>query len=100
MDKNLERGVFWLLPFGIRNILKKDLNILDVGCGNGYLLKKLKNLGFKNLYGIDISKKNIESAKDKGVKCIYGDVSKKVPFNDNFFDIVIAVAVLEHLLDD
>lgn len=33
--------------------LSKDLTILDVGCGAGVLLDFLRELGFKNLLGID-----------------------------------------------
>lgn len=33
--------------------LKKDMRIIDVGCGDGKLLCSLKELGFKNLLGID-----------------------------------------------
>ncbi len=35
------------------NILNKGSNILDVGCGKGHLIKKLAELGFCNLTGID-----------------------------------------------
>ncbi|MEM5813226.1 MAG: class I SAM-dependent methyltransferase [Candidatus Aenigmatarchaeota archaeon] len=91
--------------FGISNIIKnwkKDAKILDVGCGNGALLKKLKKLGFKNLYGIDASRRNIDKAKnkEKEIKFFCGDITKKLPFRNEFFDIVIAVAILEHILDD
>ncbi len=33
--------------------LDKDSKILDVGCGAGLILRNLKELGFRNLYGID-----------------------------------------------
>ncbi len=33
--------------------LTKDSRILDVGCGNGYLLYNLREIGFKNVLGID-----------------------------------------------
>lgn len=35
----------------------------------------------------------------KGIKVICGDVAK-LPFKDNFFDVVTAVAVFEHLLEE
>jgi 2-polyprenyl-3-methyl-5-hydroxy-6-metoxy-1,4-benzoquinol methylase len=37
--------------------------ILDAGCGNGAFLYFLKQMGFKNLTGIDISSEQIEVAK-------------------------------------
>jgi SAM-dependent methyltransferase len=33
--------------------LTKDSRILDVGCGNGYFIRELKDFGFKYLVGID-----------------------------------------------
>lgn len=88
------------LIYGVNDILKKIKNakILDIGCGSGYLLKRLKQLGFKNLYGIDASKRNIKKIKDKEIKCICGDITKKITFENKFFDVVFAVAVLEHLM--
>lgn len=34
--------------------INKDIKILDIGCGNGYLLEKLKERDFNNLTGCDI----------------------------------------------
>lgn len=39
--------IFSILP------LNKSTNILDVGCGSGALLYDLRDLGFKNLLGVD-----------------------------------------------
>ncbi|MHB8163115.1 MAG: class I SAM-dependent methyltransferase [Methanoregula sp.] len=67
-----------------------DWNILDVGCGQGHLLNSLKNLGFKNLYGIDpfisqdINKDNLKIWK----KTIFDDYSELkfdfIMFNHSF----------------
>jgi SAM-dependent methyltransferase len=36
------------------NILSKDSNILDIGCGAGQFLQIFEKMGFNNLYGVDI----------------------------------------------
>ena len=41
---------------------RKNLSVLDVGCGTGYLTNQIANLG-NNCIGIDSSKKSIEIAK-------------------------------------
>jgi ubiquinone/menaquinone biosynthesis C-methylase UbiE len=79
--------------------LKKDLHILDIGCGTGdslVLLNKLnKNL---HLYGLDISEKMLKRAdkklKEKAILKL-GDV-EKLPFKDNLFDYVITTEAFHH----
>ena len=55
--------------------------ILDVGCGDGYLLSFLNKKG-NELCGIDISKKAIEISKTKVPSCEFfaWDFSKKINF--------------------
>lgn len=43
----------------------KDAPIIDIGCGVGHNLNFLKQEGFNNLYGIDISEQQVNSARAK-----------------------------------
>jgi len=45
----------------------KNINILDIGCGTGFSLEYLRDLGFTNLKGIDPSKEMIKLAKEKNL---------------------------------
>ena len=40
-----------------------DIKIIDLGCGTGSLVSGLKNSGYKNVFGIDVSLENIEQGK-------------------------------------
>lgn len=85
------------LPTWIRRELKnKQLNILDYGCGFGQTLGALKEAGYKNSYGIDISKEAIDYCLSKQliVKEV-GVTEIKNPY-DFKFDIIIISHVLEH----
>lgn len=74
--------------------------ILDLGCWNGELsLEVAKRIGTKKVYGIEIVKEKIKEAKLKGVNALQGDLNKKFPFKDNFFDVIIANQIIEHLYD-
>jgi len=84
---------------------RKD-KILEVGCGDGYYLHLISNLGVKNLKltGIDIDKEALKSATRnlKGQKIILmkADLMKKLPFRNTSFDKVIMSEVTEHLPND
>jgi 2-polyprenyl-3-methyl-5-hydroxy-6-metoxy-1,4-benzoquinol methylase len=74
-----------------------NLKILDIGCGNGAFLSFMKALNL-DTYGIDISSRAIETAKQNGHKVIFGTIEDTV-FPDDFFDIITINNVLEHLHD-
>ena len=76
----------------------KDMQILDLGFGNGELLCALKDKGYKNLYGTDFSSKNVERLKNKGINVELSDVEKGLPFKQTF-DLIIMNNVIEHFLD-
>ena len=77
-------------------ILKKLSEIpyhtaLDLGCGTGEMMRLiLQQKKDKSLYGIDLSEKMLEVAKEKlgnHVNLILSD-SEQLPFSDSFFDVV------------
>lgn len=75
--------------------------ILDIGCGDGNFSVLLKEAsGAKEVYGIEISEKGVESAKSNGVKAYQLDIDEDdFPFEDNYFDTIFAGEVIEHLFD-
>jgi len=75
--------------------------ILDVGCGDGNFSVLLKEAcKAKEVYGIEISEKGAEIARKNGVKCYQLDIDEEdLPFEDNYFDAVAALELIEHLFD-
>jgi 2-polyprenyl-3-methyl-5-hydroxy-6-metoxy-1,4-benzoquinol methylase len=85
----------------IFKILKpyKNLKILDLGCGNGSLVKLLIENGY-DVYGVDASQTGIEIAKRSFPDRFFClDVNAPLPQNiiDLNFDIIISTEVIEHL---
>ena len=77
----------------------KGGRLLDVGCGVGTISLELQSRGFE-VYGIDFSYVAIEKAKEKGINAIPCDVDAEgIPFEDNYFDVVWAGDVVEHVFD-
>lgn len=81
-------------------------NIIDIGCGDGYYLHLLSNLGvFKlELTGTDFDIKGLEKTKTnlsgKRIKIFPGDLMAKLPFADSSFNKAVMSEVAEHLPDD
>jgi len=75
----------------------KTASIVDIGCAKSEVLRSLQNLGFSNLTGIDPSVKNVEYLKNKGINGIHGTIN--VIDTSRQYDIVLFLAVLEHIRD-
>lgn len=80
----------------IYNIIDRESNILDAGCGYGRLVDLLDKKYYNGKYvGVDQSPDFIEIAKelypDKEFYCL--DL-KKLPFEDNTFDISICCSLM------
>ena len=73
----------------------KDQAILDVGCGQGYAMQKLKDAGFTNLQGITMSDDDVKATQDRGFKCEKMDQSF-MTFEDESFDFLFVRHCLEH----
>ncbi len=79
----------------------KGHKILDVGCGSGDItLELIKVMKVKEAIGIDLTEESIETCKRKGIDARKVDVEKdRLPFEDNYFDVVFCLEVIEHLYD-
>lgn len=75
-------------------------SILDVGCGFGGLGRQLRDLGFNDLYGIEINPDATSKLENVYSKHWIGDVEKLVlPLPAESLDCIIFADVLEHLVD-
>ena len=75
---------------------KNGSKFLDVGCGTGISIKLINQSKKRKCSGIDISESSIKRCKEKGLDfSVYK--GEKLPFEDNFFDIVGSINVLEHV---
>jgi SAM-dependent methyltransferase len=68
---------------------------LDVGCGAGQVVGRLKEAGFE-AWGVDVSEPSIARARKFSERCLLYD-GKTLPFPENHFDSVGALNVLEHV---
>jgi 2-polyprenyl-3-methyl-5-hydroxy-6-metoxy-1,4-benzoquinol methylase len=75
--------------------------ILEVGCGAGHTLKKLKELGKANeIVGIEINEQVTQNLSDTLDRFYIGDVETiDLPYTENYFDYILFGDVLEHLIN-
>ncbi|MBW4596874.1 MAG: class I SAM-dependent methyltransferase [Brasilonema angustatum HA4187-MV1] len=77
----------------------RSARILDVGCGEGALIAFLKEKGYTNLSGFDISPQNVAICHRLGFKFVQQlDVLqlKQDPRAERY-DVIFAIDILEHL---
>lgn len=102
-----ELNAFYVKEYGVSRIdmnneflsgLNKDIRILEVGCNVGNQLRLLQQMGFTNLYGLELQPYAVQRAKDltKGINIIQG-VADDLPFKDSYFDLVFTSGVLIHI---
>jgi ubiquinone/menaquinone biosynthesis C-methylase UbiE len=92
----------WNVLNGLK--LKKGDRILDVGCGDGYYLHLLSNIGTPlKLAGTDFDKAGLTKARQnlgKNIPLYHADLMKRLPFKTNTFDKIVMSEVAEHLPND
>jgi len=81
--------------------IDRDIRILEVGTNRGLQIEKLKPMGFKNFYGIEINKRAINICKNRIENINLVEASAlEIPFKDNSFDLVFTSGVLIHISPD
>jgi ubiquinone/menaquinone biosynthesis C-methylase UbiE len=82
--------------------LRENQRLLDLGCGTGWAVRYAASLVHERgeFYGIDISSKMIERAKEnssdfKNVN-FYQANAEELPFGDEFFDFIICSNSFHH----
>jgi ubiquinone/menaquinone biosynthesis C-methylase UbiE len=73
-------------------------SVLDLGIGTGRFAKPLSDLGF-DVTGVDVSRRMIMKAREKGLdRLVVGD-AYALPFSDKSFDAAITIHVLHVVVD-
>lgn len=82
----------------LRELKRADLDIVEVGCGNGWLCPSLKEFG--RVTAVDILAEELARARQcvPGVNFIVGDFMT-MQFEPRGFDVVISLEVLAHVAD-
>ena len=92
------------LNFWLSAVDYKNKKVLDIGCNTGIVLIPLKEKGV-DILGIDISISDIKKAKKSlsqkklSEKCVQVANAAKLPFKNNYFNVVLLSDILEHVTE-
>ncbi len=82
----------------VANRVSPNTKVLDLGCGSGELLVKLRDKNNVQGYGIDINFENILGAIKNGICVFQGDIDEGLKeFSDQSFDYVILSQTLQQV---
>ncbi|MEW6685367.1 MAG: class I SAM-dependent methyltransferase [Candidatus Edwardsbacteria bacterium] len=76
-----------------------ETTVLDIGCGDGEHYGKYLCRRAQKYFGVDISLEAVEKAKANGITAILWAAGEMLPFEDNSFDTLLCIEVLEHLFE-
>lgn len=96
-----------LITESAKRIVPDATNLLDIGCGAGnYTLMMLTKIANLHCTLVDLSLPMLDKAFERvsqettnKVTILQGDI-REVKLNENYYDIILAGAVLHHLRDD
>lgn len=104
MEEEMDKTIAPRLPY-IESIIhkhipsKRQTRIVDVGCGDGTWLYILKQKGYENISGADVSQEQVKLAREKGVEEV--EIADGQGYLEgmasNTVDVVLMIDVLEHL---
>ena len=84
----------------IAKLITKDSKVLDVGCGDGELMKYIYENITNDIRGLELSKHNVQKCIEKGLTVIEGDAEKDLKqFPESSFDYVVLSQTLQAFLD-
>ncbi|MDR1478761.1 MAG: homoserine O-acetyltransferase [Planctomycetaceae bacterium] len=84
----------------ILDLIPRGARVLDLGCGNGGLLARLRQRGGCRVQGIEIKEKYVLRCVDRGLDVVQADLNEGLSaFSDHQFDFVVLSKTLQTVRD-
>jgi 2-polyprenyl-3-methyl-5-hydroxy-6-metoxy-1,4-benzoquinol methylase len=81
----------------VMSYFNSETRVLEIGCGNGYFLKKLKNANVSKITGIEISPDAVSHCVKSGLNVIQSRVEEYATTPGEKFDTICSFQIFEHL---
>lgn len=96
-DEGRRKEAVDYVTYALKNT-PKDAHILVLGCGDGYEVKMVRELGYTSVLGLTGHEDELRLSKEQEIDGIYLADMHEMPFEDGQFDMVISKETLEHAL--
>lgn len=84
----------------IVRLIQPSASVLDLGCGRGSLLAKLRAVGNRKLMGLEINEKDVLFGVQRGLDIVHADLNSGLDsFSDAQFDYVVLSHTLQAVRD-
>lgn len=74
--------------------------VLDVGCGTGFNIERLRSYGYEQVVGLDFSAEALNFCRMRDLRYLVCGDGTSSPFRHESFDMIVALDLIEHLRDD
>jgi homoserine O-acetyltransferase len=75
-------------------------SVLDLGCGHGGLLSRLRRRGHDRLVGVELDEMAVLACVERGLDVVQSDLERGLaPFADRQFDVVVLSQTLQSIVD-
>jgi homoserine O-acetyltransferase/O-succinyltransferase len=84
----------------IVSLIQSDTSVLDLGCGRGSLLVRLRENGNQKLMGLELNEEEVLACLQRGLNVVQADLNSGLdPFSDAQFDYVVLSHTLQAVRD-
>jgi len=84
----------------ILELIPPGANVLDLGCGSGGLLSRLRARGHARLVGVELDEAALLACVEQGLEVVQTDLERGLaPFTDGQFDVVVLSQTLQSIID-
>jgi homoserine O-acetyltransferase/O-succinyltransferase len=84
----------------ILELIPPAASVLDLGCGSGELLSRLRERGHSRLVGVELDEHAVLACVARGLDVVQHDLEKGLaPFADGQFDVVVLSQTLQSIVD-
>ena len=84
----------------ILDLIPPGASVLDLGCGTGELLARLRERGHRRIIGVELDEQAILACVRRGLDVVQADLNRGLPaFTDGQFDFVVLSQTLQTVLD-